>query len=69
MRVCRFRDDGRGGEHGDQEALHHRRHCRPGEHPSGRGAAVLAYNGRPKRIATLAARIVRERQRLVQRVG
>jgi mono/diheme cytochrome c family protein len=32
-------------------------------------AAVLAYNGRLKRIATLAARIVRERQRLVQRVG
>jgi mono/diheme cytochrome c family protein len=32
-------------------------------------AAVRAYNGRLKRIATLAARIVRERQRLVQRVG
>jgi hypothetical protein len=30
---------------------------------------VLAYNGRLKRIATLAARIVRERQRLVNRVG
>ena len=32
-------------------------------------AAVLAYNGRLRRIATLAARVARERQRLVQRIG
>jgi hypothetical protein len=32
-------------------------------------AAVGAYNGRLRRIATLSARIVRERQRLVQQVG
>jgi mono/diheme cytochrome c family protein len=32
-------------------------------------AAVRAYNGRLRRIATLSARIVRERQQLVARVG
>jgi mono/diheme cytochrome c family protein len=32
-------------------------------------AAVEAYNARLKRMATLAARITRERQRLVQQVG
>jgi hypothetical protein len=32
-------------------------------------AAVRAYNRRLKQVATLAARITRERQRLVQQVG
>jgi hypothetical protein len=32
-------------------------------------AAVRAYNGRLNRIAVLAAKITRERQRLVQQVG